>query len=84
VERKAFYLLFEEPTQLDSERKIFPGLLSAVELPLPIPNKAVKGGSGDDSSPATDCENTSRPGIFMAKTNPFPLNEGFIVRKRKI
>ena len=41
-------------------RKPF-GLKSGVELRLPIPNRTVKHASADDSTPARDRENRSRP-----------------------
>ena len=46
------------------KNKKCPGDDSVVELPNPIPNLEVKGGSGDDSTGATPRENTTLPGHF--------------------
>jgi hypothetical protein len=73
LKTQMFYSLFEGLTK---KLNIFPGLWSEVERPVPIPNTAVKRFSGDDSNSATDCENTSRPGILMvAKKTLLEYNE---------
>ena len=44
-----------------------PGDSSAVVPLLPIPNRIVKGSSGDDTHLARDWDNTSSPGFFVEK-----------------
>jgi len=46
------------------------GLWSDMEPPVPIPNTEVKRISADDSLPATERENRSRPGIFFGFNPP--------------
>jgi hypothetical protein len=41
-----------------------PGDCSVVELPLPIPNKEVKHYSAENTSPETELEDRSLPGLL--------------------
>lgn len=64
--KKQFLAYYERLLEISFALKSF-GLLSGADLLFSIPNRIVKRFSADDSCPATDSENKSRPEDFRAE-----------------